>query len=206
MMMTKCFGAAAAACFAIATGGTAQAAQLPVTVSLVSGTHNGDIAVLTDGFIPALYDIWTDNTVWTDYGSPSYAFAFDFGGTVTVDHFLLSLDNNDDYALAFFDGATYTGGYSVTAGEGEVSFGMDVFTTVAPVPAGSTLLAFSSVIATRAVLTSANGDGAYGIGEVQFFNSAAVPEPASWAMLIAGFALAGGTMRARRRPVSATFA
>jgi len=32
----------------------------------------------------------------------------------------------------------------------------------------------------------------------------AVPEPASWAMMVAGFGLVGGAMRRRRVPIAAT--
>lgn len=35
---------------------------------------------------------------------------------------------------------------------------------------------------------------------------AAVPEPAAWALMIAGFGLVGGTMRSRRRVTSVTYA
>ncbi|MDB5453794.1 MAG: hypothetical protein JWO33_2372, partial [Caulobacteraceae bacterium] len=35
---------------------------------------------------------------------------------------------------------------------------------------------------------------------------AAVPEPATWAMMIAGFGMIGGAMRHRRRTPAATFA
>lgn len=35
---------------------------------------------------------------------------------------------------------------------------------------------------------------------------AAVPEPAAWALMIAGFGLVGGTMRSRRRTTSVTYA
>lgn len=38
--------------------------------------------------------------------------------------------------------------------------------------------------------------------QVSNANTGAVPEPASWAMMISGFGLVGGAMRARRRSVS----
>lgn len=49
--------------------------------------------------------------------------------------------------------------------------------------------------------SSSFGDGAFGVDnfKVEGFTSAAVPEPATWAMMIMGFSLIGGSMRAARR-------
>ena len=48
------------------------------------------------------------------------------------------------------------------------------------------------------VLTETSGDHAALIDNLQF-NNAGVPEPATWAMMILGFGLAGGALRSRRR-------
>jgi hypothetical protein len=42
------------------------------------------------------------------------------------------------------------------------------------------------------------GTYAYGIPELATFSTAAVPEPATWAMMLAGFGLTGGVIRKRR--------
>lgn len=47
-------------------------------------------------------------------------------------------------------------------------------------------------------------DSAVGLSEVRFETAAAVPEPATWAMMIGGFGLVGGAMR--RRQVRVVFA
>lgn len=43
----------------------------------------------------------------------------------------------------------------------------------------------------------------FAIDDIAFSDFGAVPEPASWAMMIAGFSVIGGMLRARRRPAMA---
>lgn len=47
--------------------------------------------------------------------------------------------------------------------------------------------------------------GSYG-GQIDFAAAPAVPEPATWAMMIAGFGIAGFAMRRRRETVRVTYA
>jgi len=51
-------------------------------------------------------------------------------------------------------------------------------------------------LVTEFVITSANSPGGYWSAPAAF---AVVPEPASWAMMLGGFGLMGGALRARRR-------
>jgi hypothetical protein len=56
---------------------------------------------------------------------------------------------------------------------------------------------FFATDATKIAFTNGNiGDNALGLDDVSI---SAVPEPASWAMLIGGFGLTGAAMRRRRR-------
>ncbi|CAM3213544.1 hypothetical protein SPAN111604_10860 [Sphingomonas antarctica] len=48
-----------------------------------------------------------------------------------------------------------------------------------------------------------NAPGGLGNGGFSFVSSGAVPEPASWALMLSGFGLLGGTMRRRRTLVTA---
>ena len=50
-------------------------------------------------------------------------------------------------------------------------------------------------------LTQYNGTGTYTL-TIAPTATGAVPEPASWAMMIAGFGLVGGTLRSARRTVA----
>ncbi len=58
---------------------------------------------------------------------------------------------------------------------------------------------------TLEVQGTSDGNGAYG-GSLSFAPSAAVPEPATWAMMIIGFTGAGVAIRRRRRDDSVAFA
>jgi hypothetical protein len=63
---------------------------------------------------------------------------------------------------------------------------------------------FSLLTTSSWELTGGSGDAWF---KAQFNDGAgAVPEPATWAMMIAGFAMVGGTMRYRRRKTSISFA
>jgi PEP-CTERM motif len=50
------------------------------------------------------------------------------------------------------------------------------------------------------------GAGQFGFDDVTFNESGAVPEPASWALMIAGFGLVGSAMRRRKPSVSVSYA
>lgn len=79
--------------------------------------------------------------------------------------------------------------------------------TTTPTPGGSPLLALYS-----------NGDGTFGaqftgfVNGVEYYNQsgsfsvAAVPEPATWAMMLVGFGIMGAAMRYRRRNTAVSFA
>jgi hypothetical protein len=79
-------------------------------------------------------------------------------------------------------------------GEGSVDFFNTAKMTGVTVSPGATLTSQSGTLAIRE-------DGTFGYAAV--VSTAAVPEPASWAMLIAGFGLVGASMR--RRKVSVSF-
>ena len=49
-------------------------------------------------------------------------------------------------------------------------------------------------------------DGILGRGSIAFGDGAAVPEPATWAMMIGGFGVVGGAVRRRKANVSVAFA
>lgn len=59
---------------------------------------------------------------------------------------------------------------------------------------------FQSTQFVRYTVVASNGANA-GLSDISFSATGAVPEPASWAMLIAGFGLVGATARRRRQTV-----
>lgn len=173
--------------------GPASAATLATTVS-ATGSYNGDLAVLNDGFVPA------DGTAYNapeqvNFTNAPAEFRFSFGTQVTVDSLLANVDNNDTYTFSFFDGTTLVGLLNIGAGEGSVGNGVETFNRI-----------FAPTLATSVVVSASGGDNLYSIGEVQFGGTAvnAVPEPATWAMMIGGFGLLGAASRRRTRTARVT--
>ena len=58
----------------------------------------------------------------------------------------------------------------------------------------------------RAVVTTSRGSSSLYIGTVTFVNAGAVPETATWGMMIAGFGMTGAALRTRRRSTKVSFA
>lgn len=181
---------------ALLGAGAASAALVPVTVS-ATGTYNGNLAVLKDGVVPANGSQFNtpDKVSFTNAGQ--VVFRFDFGADAMIESLLATVDNNDNYLFRLFDGDdALVRSVSILGNEGTVGFGVETFTR-----------AFAPTTARYALVTASNGDNQYSVGEVQFTGTVqnAVPEPASWALMIAGFGLAGTAMRRRdtRRIVTA---
>jgi hypothetical protein len=76
--------------------------------------------------------------------------------------------------------------------------------TAAPIVAITTVNGLFTVVGgageTFTGITLASGSNSFEIDRLAV--SGAVPEPATWAMMIAGFGFIGGTMRVRRRTLS----
>jgi hypothetical protein len=110
----------------------------------------------------------------------------------------LLLDSNADsltFTAGFFDGGSVVGDFYSAAG---VLVGSQSFSG-----SGYTVLSASGLGTFRGVTFRDNTDGA-GLRFMNFsYNSVdnAVPEPATWALMIAGFGLAGASMRRRTSQV-----
>lgn len=194
----------AIAAIVFAAGGTAMAAPVSYVASVTNGSVNNALALLSDGDIAGDYTYWQDaRNVWTtDTGT---TIRFDFSAPTQITGALGTFDNNDDYVFTFYNGATqvyqamvsaYDGFVSVYAGGVETFEGSDPLDVHYHAPFD---FSASPFVATSAVLSfGPNNDAAMGIGEVQFFGGA-VPEPASWAMMVAGFGLAGAALRSRKQ-------
>jgi hypothetical protein len=172
---------------ALLGAGAASADVLQTSVS-ATGSYNGDLGVVRDGNFPAngsAYNL-ADKVNFTAAGNA--AFRFDFGKTVFVDSLKTTVDNNDFYTFSFFDGANLVGLLNIGAAEGVVGNGVETFTRF-----------FAPTQATSVVVTASGGDSLYALGEAQFYgvSPGGVPEPATWAMMIAGFGLAGAAARRR---------
>lgn len=72
---------------------------------------------------------------------------------------------------------------------------------------GYSVYSFASVPTFRGFAISANNDSAgLRFQNISYNSVAAVPEPASWALMIAGFGIAGASMRRRRTTVRLSYA
>lgn len=120
----------------------------------------------------------------------------------------MTVSSTGGFRAIGFDLRSYFDGFGGDLGE-TVSFVANtgesgVFVTPPTADIGFVGLLFSSAV-TSVVFAATDGGGNdftwFGIDDVQFWQNAAppgVPEPASWAMLIAGFGLVGAAIRSRR--------
>ena len=98
----------------------------------------------------------------------------------TVDRFVVQADDNDRYLVEYWDGGAWLSAYTVPF---QFSFGL--------VTRDSGIGA--RITTDRFRLSAIDGDNYFAVSEFQAF--AAVPEPATWAMLILGMGVVGGAMR-----------
>lgn len=149
-----------------------------------SGIMNHDLSLITDGVMPAEHTNWQEaNTVyWNGFAG----FEIDLGGSFNVSEITVSHDNNDSYMLTYAQaGSVIYKPFGNTDNGGGMS---------------SSVLSFASPITVSKLSFFAfGGDNMYSMGEVQVMGVAAsVPEPESYAMLLAGLGLVGAMARRRR--------
>lgn len=171
--------------FSTLAEGTAVTNQFPgLTVSLSGGVDSGP-AIVANVFGGGL--ALTNST--TSHYPTAYTLNFDFSSAVT------------DVSFVFNNWGTYNGSYyAAYNGAALIQSGpLDLVDGFYTVNVGG-----SSGI-TSLLLNNANRtDWQVGVSSLTFTEgSGAVPEPQSWAMLIAGFGLVGAAMRRRSAAVAA---
>ncbi len=105
------------------------------------------------------------------------------------------------YNLAFTTPYTYSGGdlavtIRMAPTNGNSAVAVDAFTADSRI---NTVFAFGNASATSGNV----GEAFAPVTQITFNATAAVPEPGTWAMMIVGFGVVGGTMRRRSRRVAA---
>lgn len=152
--------------------------------------------LLTDGNVPARESFFANDTNIYWYGqeasvvdvSPTglstaagelsgLVFGLEFASAQRVTGLLLSLDNNDDYAVDYsLDGVSWSRLVDIAASQGTSGFGMDTFRISAPSPDSGDEPSFSPVQARYLRVYATGGDGTYAIGEMQAFTDGSSDE------------------------------
>lgn len=169
---------------------------VPSGVSASVADYNNDLSLLTDGVIPQEQsDFHSARSLWwfgqevseviasasTGDLMPSanltgLYFDVDLGSVHSVSDIVLSVDNNDDYALDYsVDGVNWSRLLTVfeVYGNDDVGYGMDTFSTNVGSADYDANLDFDPVMARYLRIYATGGDGAYAIGELQAFTTAA---------------------------------
>lgn len=141
-----------------------------------------------DGIFAPNQQQWNNGSFWWDE-DPAVTraklyYEMQLDHAYTVNRFVVQADDNESYLLEYWDGGGWQTAFAVAT---LPSFGL--------VTRDSGLI--GSITTDRFRFSATGGDNYYAVSEIQAF--AAVPEPATWAMLILGFGLLGGAMR--RSPV-----
>jgi hypothetical protein len=197
-----------------AIGLAADLSALAPTTDL-SGQDLGSVGVLTPGVYKFASSAQLTGSLTLDFaGNANSAFIFQIGSALTT----ASGANVAVLGGGPASGVFWNIGSAATLGTGSSFAGNILAGTSITFDTGATLLCGRAIALTGAVTLDGNslsngcgGDGDLGSGRTDFGSQGfagtgdqvgAVPEPASWAMMIAGFGLAGTMLRRRRaKPV-----
>jgi hypothetical protein len=179
---------------ALLGGVSAQAALLDASSVSATGSYNNDLSLLTDGYTPNERGYWQTNTVW--WNGTATSFTFNLGEAFSLEDLRLSLDNNDTYAISYsLDGLNWESLIDITSSMGDVSWGMDTFSTEASNAEYVAAIDFGAVEAQYVSIAAIGGDNSYSIGEFEVYGSAistsqpgTVPLPGTLALMGLGLA------------------
>lgn len=144
--------------------------------------------------------VFSGNEWFSNQGTTSAQVTYDFGSVVTID--ALALWHEDASGFSRF----------ILSGDSDANF-LVASATDNPINSnyGPEVFAFGSAITTRYLTLQMegcpqppdNGFDGCAIGEVAFRSSGGVvPEPATWALMLAGFGLSGALLRRQRRTIA----
>jgi type VI secretion system secreted protein VgrG len=191
-----------------ATNAASALAALAPTTNL-TGFDLGLVGVLTPGVYRFDSSAQLTGTLTLDYASnPGGAFIFQIGSTLTTASGASVLTLNGGAGSGLY----WNVGSAATLGSGTTFAGNILAQSAISLDPGASIICGRAIALTAAVTMIGNvisnncgGGGDYGSGRSDFgsagFLGEAVPEPGSWALMIAGFGLTGAAMR--RRPATA---
>ena len=125
---------------------------------------------------------------WRSNISPNPLVTFNFTGSPVITSILIHLDNSN------------VGGVSAPSAI-RVDGTAVAYTPPAIGTAGTVTLGGLNLTGNSHTLQFINNTEWVFVSEVTFLDGGAVPEAATWAMMILGFGMVGGAMRVRRRAV-----
>lgn len=167
-----------------------------VTLSGTFGTDPGTwtslsptpALTLTDGvFLPEQHQWDLDSVWWNGYSHPENYADINLGGLYTINSFIVQADDNDTYQIE----------YRVGSGSWINAWDVPKVPSWGLVTRTATL--FTPILADSLRFRATGGDGYYSVSEIQAYGvAAAVPEPETYAMLLAGLGLLGFTARHRK--------
>ncbi len=188
--------ATAVALLSLAAAGSASAAVQNVALNKAvtlngvfamygwDGASNIAASTVTDGAYLADSTQW-DHAVWWDAGrsvSANSSIQINLGGKYSLTQFALQGDNNDNYQVQYLSNGTWQNAWQANAVSG---WGL----------ASRSSGVLPAIVTDTLRITGTGGDRLYSVGEFQAFGVSAVPEPATYAMLLAGLGLIGFTAR-----------
>ena len=147
------------------------------------GSTPSNAVSLVDGVFAPESQQWNTGSYWWDETQTVSPFQTYLGldGTFTFNRLVLQADNNDDYLIEYWNGATWQSAFTAAAVGG---YGLTTRDS-------GKLAAFTT---DRFRFTALNGDQYYSMSEFQAFG---VPEAGTWALMMFGFGAVGCTMRQR---------
>lgn len=153
-------------------------------------TPSSAVAPASGTFQPTAQQ-WNKGSFWWDQDASVNAspvtWTIQLNQLYTINQFKVQADDNDSYLLEYWTGSAWANAFNIAAVGG---FGLQTRDSgILGVPITTNRLRFSAV----------SGDNYYSLGQLAAFGNTAVPEPATWAMLILGFGVIGVTMRRRQR-------
>jgi hypothetical protein len=155
-----------------------------------SGASLAAQASIADGAFRPEFTQWNAGSWWWDedpsVNANPVVTVITLNQAYTLDSFAVQADDNDTYRLEYWNGATWQLAWDIPT---QPSFGL--------VTRNSGLLA--PITTNRLRFTATGGDDFYAVSEIQAFGVPAIPEPETYALMLAGLGVMGFIARRRQR-------
>jgi hypothetical protein len=155
-----------------------------------------DPATVYDGVFAPEHQQWNDGSFWWDADTPNnlagppVSLTLNLKGWYSIDKFTIQADDNDEYIVQYWTGSIWKNAWDLLPVGG---VGLTTSSTAVPTFETDALR----------ILGGPDSDKYYAVSELQAFG-AAVPEPATWAMMLLGVGVIGAGLRMQRRTTLAT--